>query len=86
MENKNEHLIDKLEKTIERKMRGDKNAIQKHPFLFGILGTFGLVSVIVGLEGIIAQIPYLHNNPYILTFFGIILLFSTGAIYRLLEG
>lgn len=85
-ETKKEDILKHIEKTIDKKLRGDRKSIRKHPILFGILGTFGMVSVVIGLEGIITQIPYLHNNPYILVIFGVIILFFTGAIYRLLEG
>jgi len=84
--NKKKELAKSIEKSIEKKLKRDKKALQRHPVLFGFLGTFGLVAVFVGLEEIIRQIPYLYNNPYMLTLFGVIILFFTGALYRLLEG
>lgn len=82
---KSEELIKNIEKAIDRRMKKDDKAIHKHPIIFGFLGTVGLVAVFVGLEEMIRQIPYLYNNPYVLTLLGVVILFFTGALYKILE-
>ncbi|MFC1623388.1 hypothetical protein ACFL16_03225, partial [Patescibacteria group bacterium] len=81
-----ETTIKQIEKIIDKRIREKNTALEKHPLIFGIIVTFGLVAVIAGTEGIINQVPLLHENPYILIIIGVTILISTGAAYRLIEG
>ncbi|MFC1645315.1 hypothetical protein ACFL08_04790 [Patescibacteria group bacterium] len=81
-----ENTLKHIESIIDKKIREKNTALEKHPLIFGIIVTFGLIAVVAGVEGIINQVPFLHENPYILTLLGVTILISTGAAYRLIEG
>lgn len=50
-----------------------------------LLGTFGLVSVFYGFEGIIDSVTFLGDNPIVLLIIGVIILITTGTIYTKLK-
>ena len=78
--------VTEKEKRLIKNLNGKKlSAHQRYPFLFTLLGTFGLVSVFYGFEGIIDRIKLLSNNPVILLIFGLSLLILTGTLYKKLD-
>lgn len=83
---KSKITLKQMEEIVDKRIREKNTALDKHPLIFGVIVTFGLVAVVAGTEGIINQIPFLHNNPYVLILIGITVLFSTGAFYRLIDG
>ncbi len=54
----------------------------KYPLLFGLMTTFGFVSVLYGFEKLIDKIDLLVNNPWILLLIGIVILIGTGTAYK----
>jgi hypothetical protein len=65
--------------------REGKSAFRRYPLLFGLLGTFGIVSVIYGFEGVIDALPFLKENPLVLLGLGIVVLLITGTLYKRLR-
>ena len=75
-----------VEHSIEQKVSHyQRNAIQRFPFLFLGLSTFGGVAVFYGFEKIIDRTPYLADNPVGILISGFIILLLTGALYRKLK-
>ena len=75
-----------VEKDIEKKVvTVQHNAVQKFPFLFLGLSTFGGVAVFYGFEKIIDRTPYLADNPLGILIAGFFVLVLTGALYRKLN-
>lgn len=75
-----------IEHDIEEKViHYQKNAIEKFPFIFLGLSTFGGVAVFYGFEKIIEQTPLLADKPVPILIFGFITLILTGALYRKLN-
>lgn len=58
---------------------------EKHPMVFALAGTFGLVSTFYGFEKLIDRIELFNNNPWILLATGVITLLITGAFYKKLS-
>lgn len=75
--------IREKEKAVAQKINNEKeHAIERFPLLFTLLGSFGLVSVFYGFEGIIERIELFSDNPIILLIFGLLLLVFTGTLYK----
>lgn len=70
------------DKIIEKAVAQRESLAQRHPYIFAIVGAFGLVSTFYGFEKIIDQIPALTNNPWILLVMGLGLLYVTGLALR----
>tara|TARA_B100001179_G_C18581412_1_gene400133 strand:- start:389 stop:691 length:303 start_codon:yes stop_codon:yes gene_type:complete len=75
-----------IEHDLEEKVaKYQKNVIERFPFLFLGLSTFGGVAVFYGFEKIIDRTPYLADNPLGILLAGFVILFLTGALYRKLK-
>tara|TARA_B100001146_G_C15959464_1_gene339136 strand:+ start:133 stop:411 length:279 start_codon:yes stop_codon:yes gene_type:complete len=75
-----------VEKDLEKKVvYYQKTALQKFPFIFLGLSTFGGVAVFYGFEKIIDSTPYLADNPWGILIAGFVVLILTGALYRKLN-
>ena len=74
-----EALTKNLNDFIEAK---GKNVFTRYPLTFSLLGTFGVVFIIHGIEKIIEKIPFLHNQPVLVLAIGIFILIFTGNLYR----
>ena len=75
-----------IEHDIEEKIISyQKNTIQKFPFIFLGLSTFGGVAVFYGFEKIIEQTPFLADRPMYILISGFVILILTGALYRKLN-
>ena len=68
-------------KVVERRV----SAEQRFPLLFGLLATFGLVSILYGFEKLIDRVDLFVNNPWILLATGVVTLLISGAAYRKLN-
>jgi len=79
---KTEGAVVKTEKVLDKEIEYNRRVLEKHPFLFGFLGTFGSVAVVTGFEGVIERIQYVNDNPAIVMFLGLFILFMTGALYK----
>ena len=58
------------------------NVLERFPFIFLGLSTFGAVMIFYGFEKIIDRIPFLYNKPTIMLLIGFVILIVTGALYR----
>lgn len=65
--------------------RKGKSVFGKYPLVFSFLGTFGVVLILRGIEGIIDEIPVLHERPILILVAGIVLLTFTGSLYKRIE-
>lgn len=75
-----------LEKDLEKTVvEYQKDALQKYPFIFLGLSTFGGVAVFYGFEKIIDSTPYLADKPLMILVAGFVILILTGALYRKLN-
>ncbi|HUP26729.1 MAG TPA: hypothetical protein VM124_03745 [Candidatus Limnocylindrales bacterium] len=78
--------IRQKEKAVAQNLSRKKEGVyQRFPLLFTLLGTFGVVAVFYGFEGIINRIDLFVNNPIILLIFGLGLLVITGTLYKKLD-
>ena len=77
-----EEISKDLHDVIEKQGRP---VFRRYPLIFGLLGTFGIVSVIYGFEGVIDNIPYLKEHPVILLLLGVVILLVTGGLYKRLR-
>lgn len=78
--------ISQTEKAVVNKLSQKKqNVLERFPLLFTLLGTFGLVAVLYGVEGIIDRIDVLSRNPVVLLITGVLILIFTGTLYKKLD-
>ncbi|MCI5051124.1 MAG: hypothetical protein MRY57_02355 [Candidatus Pacebacteria bacterium] len=85
-ENQNKEISYVSFKNLEEKVsRYQKNAIEKYPFIFLGLSTFGGVAVFYGFEKIIDETPFLADKPLMILIAGFSILILTGALYRKLN-
>ena len=73
------------DKIIEKAARRRESIAEHYPLTFGIIGTFGVVSIFYSFEKIIDNIPLLANNPWILLSLGMSTLLITGLALRKLS-
>lgn len=72
-----------VEQEIEQKVKiYQKSALERFPFLFLTLSTFGGVMIFYGFEKIIDRTPFIANSPLSMLFTGLFILMLTGAVYR----
>ena len=58
------------------------NVLERFPFVFLGLSTFGAVMIFYGFEKIIDRIPFLYDKPILMLVLGFTILILTGALYR----
>lgn len=68
-------LVEKLVETERDKIKS------KFPFLITLVGVFGVVSTLYGIEKLIDMSP-LSGAPWLLLLIGIVLLVITGYLYE----
>lgn len=78
-------IIAKEKAVVSKLAQKKENVIHRFPLLFTLLGTFGLVAVLYGFEGIIDRISILSRNPVILLILGVLILVFTGRLYKKLD-
>ena len=78
-------LVSKTEAYVDVQVERNRRVLRRHPFLFGFLGTFGIVAVGTGFQDLVHTVPVLRENPLYILAFGTVLLFATGALYRRLQ-
>lgn len=77
-----ERLIE-LEEQLAHRLEASRNsALEKFPFLFLILTTFGTVTTLTGFQKFLTQVGWLNNNPLVVLGVGLVTLFFTGALYK----
>ena len=62
-----------------------RSVFARYPLLFSLLGTFGVVLVIHGFDGVVKNIPVLNDRPALLLAAGILILALTGTLYKRIE-
>jgi len=85
-EQHNKRVIERLfsiEKALEKKATLYQNSIlNKFPFLFLILSTFGIIMVFYGFEKILDRVPFLIDSPVAMIIIGFLILILTRTLYR----
>ena len=88
-QNKVEAEIKKLEemggRVPDRLRKYRDGAFAKFPLLFTLFSTFGLVATLYGFEKVIDRIDYFAENPYMILLTGVVILVTTGALYKKLS-
>lgn len=79
---KNSNLVEIEDHVLHELIRERNTALKKFPFLFALLGSFGLVATFYGFEHLIDQSEFLVENPLILLIIGITCLALTGSLYK----
>lgn len=75
--------IDALTKQLDDQVAPvRKSAFKRFPVLFGLLVTFGVSSILFGLERILSGYRLLNDHPLFVLFFGIMILAITGRLYK----
>ncbi len=59
--------------------------LKKYPLLFAFFVTFSVAAILHGFELFVDQIPFFHEYPATLIAIGVLSLFLTGTLYKLLE-
>jgi hypothetical protein len=77
-----EHLHHIEENVVHKVETYQKTALDRFPFIFLGLSTFGAVMIFYGFEKIIDRIPLLNDKPIIMLIIGFVILILTGALYR----
>jgi len=87
---KHEKMFTKLKHTltkeelilVEKLLESERDKIKtKFPFIVTIIGVFGVVATLYGIEKLIDMTP-LSTMPWFLFIIGIILLLITGYLYE----
>jgi hypothetical protein len=68
--------------TFDKLTKTRNSAFKRFPLIFSLLGTFGLVSTLYGVQHIFDKIPLLANDPLLSLGVGIGILFLTGTLYK----
>lgn len=68
--------------TFAKLTRERNTAFKRFPLVFTLLGTFGLVSVLYGVQHLFDKVPYLVNNPILALIVGLVVLLITGTLYK----
>ena len=77
-----QHDKDKEIDTLELLTQKRDTVFKRLPLVFTLLGTFGLVSTLYGVQHIFDRIPILANNPIISLIVGLLILLFTGTLYK----
>lgn len=72
----------KNKSTLKRLANERDSAFRKFPLIFTLLGTFGVVSVLYGVQHLFDKVPYLVNNPILAVIVGLVILLLTGTLYK----
>lgn len=62
-----------------------KPVLRRYPLIFAFLLTFSVASILHGFELFTDKMPVFRENPWLLIIIGVVALFLTGTLYKLLE-
>ena len=62
-----------------------KPVLRRYPLLFAFLLTFSVAAILHGFELVADEIPLFYEYPSSLIIIGVLMLFLTGTLYKLLE-
>ncbi len=83
---KSGHPFTKAEQKFIKRMVDERGRVQtRFPLLFGLLITFGFVSILSGFQKLIDSVDLFTNNPWILFVTGLVILILSGAAYKKLN-
>jgi hypothetical protein len=72
-----------VKRKITTRLRKEKqNSIKRFPLFFTLFTAFGVVITFNGIHGLIENVDWLNHNPVISLIVGILILLSTGTIYK----
>jgi hypothetical protein len=72
-----------IESIIIARLRKEKqHGNKRFPLFFTLLTAFGVVITYNGIHGLIEKVELLNRNPIITLIIGILILFSTGTLYK----
>lgn len=74
-----EQTAKSINKTVEK---NNRNAFKKYPLTFSFLSIVGFASVIYGIEHTLEKIPIAREYPWIVLIIGLVILITTGTIYK----
>ena len=77
-----EDVAEKADKTIQKEWRP---IFKKYPLTFTMMSVIGFVATVYGLEGVIDNIEFFHNNPFVVLIIGLLLLLLTGTLFKRLR-
>lgn len=75
-------IVDAPRPVVEKLFNPRKNAFERFPLLFTLLGAFGVVAIFYGFEHLIDRSQFLSDNPIILLLVGLLALIVTGKLYK----
>lgn len=71
------------EEKILRLLREERRLVrERFPLVYALVATVGFVSVLAGLNKIIDRIHFFEDYPIVLVAIGLVILVSTGAVYK----
>jgi len=62
-----------------------KPVFSRYPLTFALLVVFGVTMVSSGIKELLAEIPFLQNQPFTMLALGLIVLIITGTLYKKLD-
>lgn len=62
-----------------------KPVLSRYPLLFAFLLTFSVAAIMHGFELLTDKMPIFYEYPMLLIAIGVVALFLTGTLYKLLE-
>jgi hypothetical protein len=72
-----------IKRKITARLRKEKqSSLKRFPLFFTLLTAFGVVITFNGIHGLIEKVDWLNHNPVISLIVGILILLSTGTIYK----
>lgn len=77
-----ENLVKELDQKFAAKSR---NVFQRYPLTFLLLLVFAVSAVSEGVKGILNNVSYLAENPYLMLLAGLVVLGFTGVLYKKLD-
>lgn len=78
-----EAALEKIEKNLADKLHLRKrNPLQRFPILFSLLTTAGVVMTFLGIELLVAGMPWLYEKPLLVLSIGVLLLVGTGSLFK----
>jgi hypothetical protein len=73
------NVTSKIISTLRKEKRSN---FKRYPLFFTLLTAFGVVITYNGIHGLIEKVEWLNRNPIIPLIVGILILLSTGTIYK----
>lgn len=81
-----EHMLGSAVTETERAVLAyRKTAFQRFPALFSVLGLFGSVATVFGLERVMEEMTVFTRHPVTTLIAGLLILGFTGALYKRLS-